>query len=74
MNWWNLKKNRCPACGGDLIIGMEQTTGGLIYCSCGFKISPKRMKEIVTSQVAKGLSKDLNEEKHYRPDDENNEG
>lgn len=66
MNWSKLKENKCPKCGHDLIVGLEQTTGGLILCTCGFKISPKRMREIVTQQVTKSIDR----EGHYRPEDE----
>ena len=69
MNWHNLDKNKCPKCGKDLIIGLEEIHGGFIYCSCGFKIRPERMKEIVT----KPLRDQFPNEGHYRPEDENPE-
>lgn len=68
MKWNNLKLNKCPNCSKDLIIGMEETTGGYIYCACGFKITPKRMKEIVTSQVSRDVDKYFDERDKYRRD------
>lgn len=67
MKWNNLKRNKCPQCNKDLITGMESTTGGLIYCGCGFKISPKRMSEIVTSQVNRDIT--LEEEERQKERD-----
>lgn len=44
MKWRNLAKNKCPACSKNLLFNEKQER---IWCSCGFKISNKRMGEIV---------------------------
>ena len=74
MKWNNLKLNKCPKCGKDLQWAPTSRDGltpakemhkkSFSYCSCGFTISDKRMKEIITSQVDRTI------ESHYRPDDE----
>lgn len=61
MNWENLKKNKCPYCGKDwLKMGNATFSDGNITCKCGFKISEKRMTEIVSDKV----SKEILEEEH----------
>lgn len=63
MNWNNLKKNKCPKCGKDLgtMFYDGRDRGQFIFCSnvekCDFKITPKRMKEIVGNQVTRDLDK-----------------
>ncbi len=52
MNWYNLRKNKCPKCGRLLHWG----TGVGIYCpGCGFKITPEKQKEILVNLEAKEL-------------------
>jgi len=62
MKWNNLKLNKCPKCGRNLRfqVGMPN----YCFCICGFKISSKRFKEIVSNKVSQSI------ENHYRPDDE----
>ena len=69
MKWNNLKSNRCPKCGKDLgkMFYDGRFRGSLIMCECGFSISEKRCKEIITDMVSRGIRQ---EEKHYRPEDE----
>lgn len=62
MNWSNLKQNRCPKCNADLADKLE---GTMFKCSCGFMISSRRFKEII--------SRSFKYEKPYRPEDENPE-
>ena len=61
MKWFNLKKNMCPQCNKDFTQSAEFTST-MIICNCGFKISPKRYKEIVTSQVEKNIDEIYTEE------------
>ena len=57
MKWLNLKKNKCPKCDKDLgkmfYDGRER--GSLIMCACGFSISEKKFKKIVTGMVETDL-------------------
>ena len=61
MDWWALRKNKCPKCGSEL----EPADGHiLIYCSsnrCDFSITEQRMKEIVQSQNAKDVEQKFND-------------
>lgn len=65
LKWFNLKKNKCPKCGKDLASvfydGGER--GQLIMCTCGFSISPRRMKEIITSQVEADIDESYEDER-----------
>lgn len=56
LRWDNLKKNKCPSCGKDwLQMGNAEFKADKIICTCGFKITEKRMAEIVNDRVRKGL-------------------
>lgn len=50
MKWWNLKKNKCPKCDKDWAYDLE-IRGHLMRHKCGFIISKKKYKEIVTGMV-----------------------
>jgi len=52
MKWKNLAENKCPSCNADFSKATSWQ-GGKIYCGCGFKISEKRMTEIVCSMNTK---------------------
>ena len=48
MNWTNLKFNRCPACGYDLLKGLQQNAlKGILKHPCGFAIGEKKMRDII---------------------------
>lgn len=54
MKWSNLKENRCPVCGRDwLKTGNADfdSQNHTITCRCNFKITEKKMAEIVNSKV-----------------------
>ena len=56
MKWDNLRENKCPRphCAKQLFAG----AGGEIVCSrreCGFRISPKRMEEVVMKMNVEAL-------------------
>ena len=61
MKWFNLKKNKCPKCGKDLMFGLG-VPKGMLMCNCGFKISEKRCKEIVTKTVESDLEMEVENE------------
>ncbi len=63
MKWSNLKANKCPRCGKDLIV--HEMAADSLLCKCGFRISHTRAKEIISDQVMRGI-----DQKHYRPKDE----
>lgn len=69
MKWSNLKKNKCPQCDKDFMIGLIRApfiNNPLLQHPCGFKIRERRYSQIVTSQVTKELEKQLEEEqKNY---------
>jgi hypothetical protein len=52
MNWSNLKENKCPKCGKD-ISGAFDRENFKFNCTCGFVITAKRFKEIVSNVVQK---------------------
>jgi hypothetical protein len=60
MNWFNLKKNKCPQCNKDFTRGltvesnMQPTT---LKHACGFKIREQKYKEIVSGMVERNLLK-----------------
>ena len=63
MNWFNLKKNKCPKCGKELEFHPHSY---LITCSsliCGFQISKRRLQEIVSGMVNDGIDKEYAEKK-----------
>jgi len=66
MNWFNLKKNKCPKCDRDFINGLVTVAGMLIHEPCGFKIRESRYQEIVSSMVNKDMDKWLDEEARKR--------
>lgn len=61
MNWHNLQENKCPKCGSDIAFGGNY--GDELTCvnySCDFKITARRMEEIVmdmNNQDLKNLNK-----------------
>ena len=60
MNWNNIKKNKCPKCGRDLV----KNETGLIKCfgntdlkrDCDFHIWESRFKELTTTNAETCLS------------------
>jgi len=53
----NLKQNKCPKCNCDwLVMGNADFENKSITCKCGFSISEKRMAELVTNFVNKGIN------------------
>lgn len=51
MNWFNLKKNKCPQCNKDFLKNLKvesNTQPSMFTHSCGFKISEQKYKEIVS--------------------------
>ena len=72
MKWNNLKINKCPKCNKDWSLTLkEEKTGAfglkMLIHDCGFKIYERRYREILQSTI----SKNIDSERHYRPDDEN---
>ena len=61
MNWYNLKKNKCPKCSKDFVKDLDVfenpvTIQRIFKHKCGFIISELRYSEIVTSQNNKTLN------------------
>ena len=54
LNWLNLQKNKCPQCGRDLQIFLSDR----IECMCSFRISTKRMQEILADMYLKDHEKE----------------
>ena len=50
LKWDNLKENRCPQCGKDFT-EVAILSHGMVTCRCGFKITDKRMAEIVNDKI-----------------------
>lgn len=55
IDWNMLRENRCPKCGKNL---QWIPDGKFFFCDCNFRISAKRMNEIIQNMVQKGLSHD----------------
>jgi hypothetical protein len=68
MKWRNLKKNKCPKCDKDFMIGLTthpNDKGQVLVHPCGFAISERKYTMIVNSQVSADLERqfdELNEE------------
>lgn len=57
-NWYNLKKNKCPECNRDFMLGLTMVTTDqklTMKHKCGFTITEQRYKEIVSGMVSKEL-------------------
>lgn len=54
LNWYNLKKNKCPQCGKEIYDKLDPATQ-FFNCPCGFKISMFKFKQIVKNQVEQDL-------------------
>lgn len=70
MNWFNLKRNKCPKCSdpkGLLAYYNEHTKN--FNCPCGFKISEVKFKAMIQDFERRSHFPT----KHYRPSDENPE-
>lgn len=63
MKWSNLKNNKCPKCNKDwLRMGNAIFAEHFITCKCGFKISEKRMTEIVSDKVNQEILENMEQE------------
>jgi len=63
MKWHNLKRNKCPDCNIDwLKLGNATFSKGLIVCKCGFKITEKRMADIIADMVNRDIDFDYSED------------
>jgi hypothetical protein len=54
LNWYNLKKNKCPKCGKDWAFDLTVVDGVLAH-GCGFKISEKKYREILNDRITSDL-------------------
>lgn len=56
-NWNNLRRNRCPKCSKALDFKSDKE---MMMCtiSCGFMISPEKMKMIISEQTSRFLTTD----------------
>lgn len=66
LNWWNLKKNKCPKCGRDWARHMkeyfdEKLEEKVFFCEyCQFKIRLSVYKKIITNQTNKEIEDQRN--------------
>jgi len=59
MKWWKLKENKCPKCGR----GLEyEESAAYLFCDCGFRISEKKFRSIISKQVSDDIDNDRTEE------------
>ena len=65
LNWYNLKKNKCPKCNKDFAFDLTALDGMLIH-KCQFRIREIRYSQIVNSQITSELEKKLLEEQEDR--------
>lgn len=63
MNWKNLKNNKCPNCGKDVVTHPFNYTpyNMMLEHKCGFKITTQRYKEIVSGMVDRELEEQRKE-------------
>ena len=54
LNWWNLKKNRCPQCNRDLMKGLA-VSNKIMRHACGFAISEEKFSAFVSGQIKADL-------------------
>lgn len=60
MNWFNLRKNKCPQCNKDFMIGITVIPyegNQILWHKCGFKISDQKYKDIVINMNNNQLEK-----------------
>ena len=75
MNWFNLKKNKCPQCNKDFMKGLvvRERIGidkiKLMLHPCGFSITEQKYKEIVSNMVTK--ENNNNQNNNYDTSDNN---
>ena len=63
LKWFNLKKNKCPKCSKNIYSGLGglQSIDGILRHPCGFSISEKKFKKIVTSMVDQEIEENVKE-------------
>ncbi len=66
MKWWNLKRNKCPQCSKDFVLGLT-TVDGLLAHECGFKIRHTRYNEIVADMVNQDIREEENQKDYWEP-------
>lgn len=64
MKWWNLKRNQCPKCSKDFVLGLT-AVDGLLAHECGFKIREARYNEIVADMVNQEIREEDNQKDHW---------
>lgn len=57
MNWFKLKENKCPKCCDELDFS---SVPNHCICDCGFKISLRKMEQIVCKMVNKDIDEETN--------------
>lgn len=63
LNWNNLKRNRCPKCGKELAWHMGVEPINTTYeCLCGFRISERKYRKIVSGIVESEIEKEVEED------------
>lgn len=59
MKWNNLRENKCPECNGDFTKGLKLTNAKsgdeMFEHKCGFKITQKKYRKIVSGMVVDDL-------------------
>lgn len=61
LKWFNLKKNKCPRCGKDWAFDLTVVDGILVH-ACGFRISERKYKQIVSGMVTADIEKEIENE------------
>jgi len=62
MKWYNLRKNKCPDCNKDFMVGLKIESNmqpTLFIHKCGFKITEAKYKEIVAKMNEQNLGNTL---------------
>ncbi len=66
MQWWNLKRNKCPQCGKDWVFDLT-AVDGLLAHGCGFKIRQTRYNEVVADMVAQDFKAEEDQKDYWEP-------
>lgn len=59
MNWFALRKSRCPQCNKSLLWSKMTK---ILTCKCGFSIGEQKMQQIIASGTSNQIEDQLNNE------------
>lgn len=66
MKWENLRKNKCPKCGKDMMDGLvaePYVSDRVLKHPCGFQIGERRYGEIVADRTGRYIDEEIRRQK-----------